>query len=309
LRLLARTVHHLWRIQPPDAYSIHAHHMDPAFEPIRTEINVKLGQGQYAPAVKSDVAAVAGDAKVTLTWDAVSGAASYNVYWATATGVRKGTGTRIANASSPYVHQGLANGTTYYYAVTAGNASGEGDASQEVSAKPQFPILSIVLGSVNQSDGIKLDSGGDTDTAVVVAGSPPQEARISGNGKALPARDGNSVPDFFLQFNVDDVRFYAGSPTAHVQVEVDYLDQGTDTFSIQYDATPSAGGDGLFLGGGAVIKTGPGVFRTAVFNLCDAYFANRDTGANANGNADADADFQWWVNNTGNLLRAACVIF
>ena len=61
LRLLARTVHHLWRIQPPDAFSIHAHHMDPAFEPIRTEINVKLGQGQYAPAVKSDVAAVAGD--------------------------------------------------------------------------------------------------------------------------------------------------------------------------------------------------------------------------------------------------------
>jgi hypothetical protein len=60
LRLLARTVHHLWRIQPPDATSIHVHHMDPAFEPIRTEINVKLGQGQYAPAVKSDVAAVAG---------------------------------------------------------------------------------------------------------------------------------------------------------------------------------------------------------------------------------------------------------
>jgi hypothetical protein len=27
----------------------------------RTEINVKLGQGQYAPAVKSDVAAVAGN--------------------------------------------------------------------------------------------------------------------------------------------------------------------------------------------------------------------------------------------------------
>ena len=59
LRLLARTVHHLWRIQPADAYSIHAHHLDPAFEPIRTEVNVKLMQGQYAPAVKSDV--VAGD--------------------------------------------------------------------------------------------------------------------------------------------------------------------------------------------------------------------------------------------------------
>ncbi|MBI4876744.1 MAG: ATP-binding protein [Acidobacteria bacterium] len=61
LRLLARTVHYLWRLQPPDASSIHAHHMDPAFEAIRTEINVKLGQGQYAPVVKSDVAAVTGD--------------------------------------------------------------------------------------------------------------------------------------------------------------------------------------------------------------------------------------------------------
>jgi hypothetical protein len=61
LRLLARAVHHLWRIQPPDALAIHVHHLDPGFEPIRTEINVKLGQGQYAPAVKSDVAAVAGD--------------------------------------------------------------------------------------------------------------------------------------------------------------------------------------------------------------------------------------------------------
>jgi hypothetical protein len=61
LRLLARTIHQLWRTQPPDAYSLHTHHMDPAFEAIRTEVNVKLGQGQYAPAVKSDVAAVAGD--------------------------------------------------------------------------------------------------------------------------------------------------------------------------------------------------------------------------------------------------------
>ena len=50
LRLLARTVHHVWRTQPPDAYALHTHHMDPGFEAIRTEVNVKLGQGQYATA-------------------------------------------------------------------------------------------------------------------------------------------------------------------------------------------------------------------------------------------------------------------
>ena len=62
LRLLARTVHLLWREQPSDAYAIHVHHMDPAFEPIRTEINAKMGQGQYASAIKADVAAVSNDA-------------------------------------------------------------------------------------------------------------------------------------------------------------------------------------------------------------------------------------------------------
>jgi hypothetical protein len=61
LRLLARAVHHLWRIQPADAYAIHTHHLDPGFEPIRTEVNVKLAQSQYAPALKSDVSAVPGE--------------------------------------------------------------------------------------------------------------------------------------------------------------------------------------------------------------------------------------------------------
>ncbi len=61
LRLLARTVHLLWRNQPPDAYSIHIHHMDPGFEPIRTEIHEKIGMRQYAAAIKADVAAVPGD--------------------------------------------------------------------------------------------------------------------------------------------------------------------------------------------------------------------------------------------------------
>ena len=61
LRLLARTVHLLWRNQPPDAYSIHVHHMDPGFEPIRTEIQEKIGMRQYAAAIKADVAAVPGD--------------------------------------------------------------------------------------------------------------------------------------------------------------------------------------------------------------------------------------------------------
>lgn len=57
LRLLARTVAHLWREEPEDATSIHLHHIDPGHEPIRQEIVTRLGQYAYAPAISNDVSA------------------------------------------------------------------------------------------------------------------------------------------------------------------------------------------------------------------------------------------------------------
>ena len=65
LRLLARTVHVLWRDRPADALAIHPHHIDPAFGPIRNEITTRLGQGEYTPALKADVAAVDKDERST----------------------------------------------------------------------------------------------------------------------------------------------------------------------------------------------------------------------------------------------------
>ncbi len=64
-----------------------------------------------------------------------------------------------------------------------------------------------------------------------------------------------------------------------MRIEVDYLDQGTDTFTLEYDAKPTSGSEGIFTGGGAVAKKDSGEFKTASFNLCNAYFANRDNGA------------------------------
>lgn len=61
LRMLARTVHQLWKKRPPDALAIHPHHIDLGFTPIRDEVTTRLEQGDYAPAIKTDVAAVPGD--------------------------------------------------------------------------------------------------------------------------------------------------------------------------------------------------------------------------------------------------------
>ena len=60
LRLLARTVNHLWKEKPGDAFAIHPHHIDPGHNPIRGEITTKLKQGAYTPALSADVAAVLG---------------------------------------------------------------------------------------------------------------------------------------------------------------------------------------------------------------------------------------------------------
>lgn len=90
-----------------------------------------------APSAPTGVSATAGDNQVTISWDSVSGATSYNIYWSTTTGVTKTTGTKISNATSPYVHTSLTNGTTYYYVVTAVNSYGDSSESSQLSATPQ----------------------------------------------------------------------------------------------------------------------------------------------------------------------------
>lgn len=129
------------------------------------------------------------------------------------------------------------------------------------------------------TNGLLLDTGGDVDTEAVTAGSPPEQTLRTGNGRVLSAADGNRVEDFYMQFQVDDGFLFRGSPTSRVQIEIEYLDQGIDTFSIQYDAASGGPeGDGRFKDTGVVVKTNSGEFKSAVFPLCDAYFGNRING-------------------------------
>jgi hypothetical protein len=89
------------------------------------------------PAQPSGVTVKAETAQATVSWPAVAGATSYNIYYsATAGQETTSNGTRVANATSPKVINGLTNGTTYYFIVTAVDASGESSASSEVSATP-----------------------------------------------------------------------------------------------------------------------------------------------------------------------------
>ena len=87
--------------------------------------------------------ASAGLASVTLTWDTVTGADQYNLYWSTTPG-GAATGTKIADVTSPHTHSGLTNGETYYYAVTAEDEVEEGAPSGEQSAMAGHVLLADV---------------------------------------------------------------------------------------------------------------------------------------------------------------------
>jgi hypothetical protein len=98
------------------------------------------------PLAPSGINASPGDGVVDVSWNPVSGATAYNLYWSTSSGVTKQNGTRIAGVSSPHSLAGLTNGTPYYFIVSAENTMGEGAASAEASATPQISPPEQVTG-------------------------------------------------------------------------------------------------------------------------------------------------------------------
>ncbi len=88
------------------------------------------------PGTPANLTATPGNAQVTLSWQKVSGATSYNVYRGTATNGQSSTPVATNVTATSYVNSGLTNGTTYFYKVKAVNSAGSGNASNEASATP-----------------------------------------------------------------------------------------------------------------------------------------------------------------------------
>jgi endoglucanase len=95
--------------------------------------------GPTIPAAPTNLTAAAGNAQVSLTWVASTGATSYTVKRSTTSG---GSYSDVATGvtSTSYTNTGLTNGTTYYYVVTAVNSAGASGNSNQASATPQAPV-------------------------------------------------------------------------------------------------------------------------------------------------------------------------
>lgn len=108
------------------------------------------------PNAPTGVTLVGGDKQISIAWPAVTGATSYNLYWSTTSGVTTSS-IKITNAVSPYLQNGLAPSSAYYYIVTAVNASGQSVASAQATTTTSAPavVMPTAPTAVTATGGIR----------------------------------------------------------------------------------------------------------------------------------------------------------
>lgn len=133
-----------------------------------------------------------GTARSTLTWTASAGATSYNVYRSLTSNGQGATPLASGVTTTSFIDSTVSFGTTYYYKVTAVNASGESVKSSEANVTPLF-VTHVLF----TSDPTQTPSGYVADTGLV------NGARANGlaygwnvsNTAAMRDRDNPSSPD------------------------------------------------------------------------------------------------------------------
>ena len=149
------------------------------------------------------------------------------------------------------------------------------------------------------TDGLTLEPGGDGDFEYVKIGG--LAGWRTGSGRTVSSKDHNTTPDHYIYFQTDDSVLNRLPPGSEVYIDVELLNQGTDTLFIQYDAHyPGDSGDERFHETSTIAKTNSGEFTTIRFVLNNALFGNR-----TNGN-----DFRIYDNGDGpEVIRSVKVVY
>lgn len=109
------------------------------------------------PPVPSSITALAGNTQVTLNWNSSFTATAYNVKRASVAAGPYTTLTTIA--TTRYTNTALANGTAYYYKISALNTCGESANSPALGATPSAPSASYRVNSGGPAVGAFASDG------------------------------------------------------------------------------------------------------------------------------------------------------
>ena len=219
----------------------------------------------------SNVVASAGNAQVSLSWDAVSGAESYNIYMANQDGVSTNSyDSKIADVTSPFLIDDLSNGVIYYFVVTAENANNESDISEQVQATPTSdssgnanPIADAGEDqNVKAFASVSLDGSGSSDSdGTIVSYSWRQtdgtEVELSGADQAIAsftAPDADATLEFELTVTDDDGSSNSDSISVNVTINaIPIADAGADQ-NVTSGVTVSLDGSGSSDSDGSIVS-------------------------------------------------------
>jgi fibronectin type 3 domain-containing protein len=133
----------------------------------------EVSSSPNAPPGPTNLAATGGNAEITLTWSASSGATTYDVYQGATTGGEAPAPVQTGISGLSTEISGLAAGTQYYFVVRAETAQGTSAASNEASAAPVAAAT-----STSHSGGGAIDRWSIMClTALLLAGMRPKRRR------------------------------------------------------------------------------------------------------------------------------------
>ncbi len=128
---------------------------------------------------------------MNLTWNASSGATSYNVKRSTTNG--SGYATVSSPSGTSDTDTGLTNNTTYYYVVTAVNSGGESGNSSQATATPTGPVTNVTV-------NVDVLANRHTISPYVYGGAFPQDApTITDSGLTAVRWGGNGASTYNWQ--------------------------------------------------------------------------------------------------------------
>ena len=170
-----------------------------------------LANATTTPPAPTGLTATPGDAQMALAWNAAAGATAYTLRRGTASGQETVTVSSAASGTA-FTDTGLANGTTYYYLVSASNAAGVSGDSNEASARAAQTFSQWVAaafpGQASPSvTGPAADPDGDGVANLIeyYFGTNPAAADAGNTVACAPDGQGNLVLGFRMAKNLTGV--------------------------------------------------------------------------------------------------------